>query len=183
MFLLFGRRCGQIFLIADLFQPIDDLSVERFLNGDVAHPRRCSRLVPMFFAGRTHDHIAGADFPLRSVPTPHPAAAGGDDEFLADTLLWPKLAKFLRQYPDIRVEIKIDYGLTDIVAERFDAGVRSGEQVAKDMIAVRIGPDMRMAVVGAPSYFKERSEPKRPQELIGHNCINLRLPTHGGLYA
>jgi hypothetical protein len=95
----------------------------------------------------------------------------------------PKLTKLLRQYPDIKVEIIIDYGLTDIVAERFDAGVRSGEQVAKDMIAVRIGPDMRSAVVGAPSYFNTRSEPKRPQELIGHNCINLRLPTRGGLYA
>src|SRR5437879_1038184 len=76
-----------------------------------------------------------------------------------------------------------DYGLTDIVTQRFDAGVRSGEQVAKDMIAVRIGPDMRMAVVGAPSYFKGRSEPKKPQDLINHNCITLRLPTHGGLYA
>ena len=89
----------------------------------------------------------------------------------------------LRQYPDIKVEIIIDYGLTDIVAQRFDAGVRNGEQVAKDMIAVRIGPDMRMAVVGAPSYFVKRSPPKRPQDLIGHNCINLRLPTYGGLYA
>ena len=102
---------------------------------------------------------------------------------MADTILWPKLAKFLRDYPDIKVEIMIDYGLTDIVAQRYDAGVRSGEQVAKDMIAVRIGPDMRMAVVGAPSYFRKRSEPKKPQDLIGHNCINLRLPTHGGLYA
>ena len=91
--------------------------------------------------------------------------------------------KLLRQYPDIKVEIIIDYGLTDIVAQRFDAGVRGGEQVAKDMIAVRIGPDMRMAVVGAPSYFRKRPEPKKPQDLIGHNCINLRLPTHGGLYA
>ena len=77
----------------------------------------------------------------------------------------------------------IDYGLTDIVAERFDAGVRIGEQVAKDMIAVRIGPDIRIAVVGSPSYFEGRSEPTRPQELIDHNCINLRLPTRGGLYA
>jgi DNA-binding transcriptional LysR family regulator len=95
----------------------------------------------------------------------------------------PKLAKLLREYPDIKVEIIVDYGLTDIVAQRYDAGVRSGEQVAKDMIAAPIGPDMRMAVVGAPSYFKRRSEPKKPQDLIGHNCINLRLPTHGGLYA
>src|SRR5215468_4158660 len=104
-------------------------------------------------------------------------------DYAADTILWPKLAKFLREYPDIKVEITVDYGLTDIVAQRYDAGVRSGEQVAKDMIAVRIGPDTRMAVVGAPSYFKKRPEPKRPQDLISHNCINLRLPTHGGLYA
>ncbi len=104
-------------------------------------------------------------------------------DHVADTILWPKLAKFLREYPDIKVEITIDYGLTDIVAQRYDAGVRSGEQVAKDMIAVRIGPDMRMAVVGAPSYLKRGLEPEKPQDLIGHNCINLRLPTHGGLYA
>jgi DNA-binding transcriptional LysR family regulator len=104
-------------------------------------------------------------------------------DYAADTILLPKLAKFLRQYPDIKIEIIVDYGLTDIVAGRYDAGVRAGEQVAKDMIAVRIGPDMRSAVVGAPSYFKDRAEPKRPQDLIGHNCINLHLPTHGGLYA
>jgi DNA-binding transcriptional LysR family regulator len=77
----------------------------------------------------------------------------------------------------------VDYGLTDIVEERFDAGVRSGEQVAKDMIAVRIGPDLRMAVVGAPSYFKGRSEPSQPHDLLSHNCINLKLPTHGNVYA
>jgi DNA-binding transcriptional LysR family regulator len=98
-------------------------------------------------------------------------------------VLLPKLAKSAAEYPDIKVEIIIEYGLSNIVAEGYDAGVRSGEQVAKDMIAVRIGPDLRMAVVGAPSYFRKRSEPKRPQDLIGHNCINLRLPTHGGLYA
>jgi DNA-binding transcriptional LysR family regulator len=104
-------------------------------------------------------------------------------EYALVTILWPKLAKFLRQYRDIKVEIFIDNGLTDIVAQRFDAGARAGEQVAKDMIAVRIGPDMRMAVIGAPSYFRTRPEPKRPQDLIGHSCINLRLSTHGGLYA
>jgi DNA-binding transcriptional LysR family regulator len=104
-------------------------------------------------------------------------------DYVVDTILWPKLATFLRRYPDIKVEIVVDYGLTDIVAQRYDAGVRSGEQIAKDMIAVRIGPDVRMAVVGAPSYFRKHPEPKRPQELIGHDCINLRLPTHGGLYA
>lgn len=104
-------------------------------------------------------------------------------EYAADAILLPKLAKLLPAYPDLKVEITIDYGLTDIVAERYDAGVRSGEQVAKGMIAVRIGPDMRMAVVGAPSYFRERPVPRRPQELVQHNCINLRLPTHGGTYA
>jgi DNA-binding transcriptional LysR family regulator len=104
-------------------------------------------------------------------------------EYATDTLLVPKLAKLLKQYPDIKVEIIVDIGLTDIVAQRYDAGVRNGEQVAKDMIAVRIGPDMRMAVVGTPSYFRNRSEPKTPQDLVNHNCINLRLPTHGGLYA
>lgn len=104
-------------------------------------------------------------------------------EFAADTILLPKLSALLREYPDISVEIVIDYALTDIVGRQIDAGVRSGEQVAKDMIAVRIGPDMRMAVVGNPSYFKKRSEPKKPQDLIGHNCIKLRLPTHGGVYS
>jgi DNA-binding transcriptional LysR family regulator len=104
-------------------------------------------------------------------------------EHAADEILLPKLAKLLRAYPDIKVEIVIDYGLTDIVAQRFDAGVRSGEQVAKDMIAVRIAPDMRIAVVGTPSYFKSQPEPKRPQDLVNHNCIKLRLPTHGGVYA
>src|SRR5918995_143946 len=104
-------------------------------------------------------------------------------ENAADTILLPKLARLLPAYPDIKVEIGIDYGLTDIVAQGYDAGVRSGEQLAKGMIAVRIGPDTRVAVVGAPSYFKERSEPKTPRDLIAHNCINLRLPTHGGLYA
>lgn len=104
-------------------------------------------------------------------------------EYAADAILLPKLAKLLPDYPDIKVEIIIDYGLTDIVAERFDAGVRSGEQVAKDMVAVRIGPDMRMAVVGAPSYFKARPEPDEPRDLIHHNCITLRLPSHGGLFA
>jgi DNA-binding transcriptional LysR family regulator len=98
-------------------------------------------------------------------------------------VLWPALEKLLPDYPDIKVEIVIDYGLTDIVAERYDAGVRTGEMVAKDMIAVRIGPDMRSAVVGAPSYFARRPKPKTPQDLTNHSCINLRLPTHGGLYA
>jgi DNA-binding transcriptional LysR family regulator len=104
-------------------------------------------------------------------------------DYAADTVLWPKLAKFLPAYPDIKVEITVDYTLTDIVAQRYDAGVRVGEQVAKDMIAVRIGPDIRMAVVGSPTYFSRHQEPKTPQDLVTHNCVNLRLPTHGGLYA
>jgi DNA-binding transcriptional LysR family regulator len=104
-------------------------------------------------------------------------------EHAAQTILWPALARMLPGYPDIQVEIVVDYGLTDIVAGRYDAGVRLGEQVAKDMIAVRIGPDLRMAVVGAPAYFKKRPAPKKPQELTDHDCINLRLPTRGGIYA
>jgi DNA-binding transcriptional LysR family regulator len=104
-------------------------------------------------------------------------------DYGTDTILWPKLVPLLRQYPEIKIEIITDYGLTDIVAERYDAGVRPGEQVAKDVIAVRIGPDIRMAVVGDPAYFKKRGQPKRPQDLVQHSCINLRLPTYGGLYA
>jgi DNA-binding transcriptional LysR family regulator len=98
-------------------------------------------------------------------------------EHAAQTVLWPALERLLLQYSDIKVELDIDNGLTDIVA------VRLGEQVAKDMIAVRIGPDLRMAVVGAPSYFAKRPKPKKPQDLVDHACINLRLPTAGGLYA
>src|SRR6266850_1345965 len=104
-------------------------------------------------------------------------------EHAVNSILLPALMKFVPRYPDIKVEISVDHSLIDIVAQRYDAGVRSGEQVAKDMIAVRIAPDMRMAVVGAPSYFANRSLPKKPQDLTEHNCINLRLPTYGGLYA
>jgi|SRR5579871_56096 len=104
-------------------------------------------------------------------------------EHAAYTVLAPALSKLLPAYPDVKVEVIVDYGFTDIVAERYDAGVRIGEDVAKDMVAVRIGPDMRMAVVAAPSYFAQRSPPKKPQDLTAHNCINLRMPTYGGLYA
>ncbi|WP_375777163.1 LysR family transcriptional regulator [Bradyrhizobium sp. ma5] len=104
-------------------------------------------------------------------------------EHAAETILWPALEKFLPRYPDIKVELTVDNGLANIVAERFDAGVRLGEQLAKDMIAVRIAPDFRMVVVGAPSYFKRRDRPKRPQDLTQHACINIRLPTFGGIYA
>jgi DNA-binding transcriptional LysR family regulator len=104
-------------------------------------------------------------------------------EHAANAILWPALLKFLPKYPDIKVELIVDYALTDIVTERYDAGVRIGEQVAKDMVAVRIGPDMRMAVVGSPAYFAQRPRPKTPQDLTAHDCINIRLPTYGGVYA
>lgn len=104
-------------------------------------------------------------------------------DYAIDTVLWPKLKTFLLDYPDIKVELNIDYGLADIVAERFDAGVRLGEQVAKDMISVRIGPDVRFAVVGSPSYFERHPVPETPQDLVHHSCVTLRLPTYGGIYA
>ena len=103
-------------------------------------------------------------------------------EHAAEAVLWPALAKLLPDYPDIHAEVIVDYGLTDIVAERYDAGVRLGEQVAKDMIAVRIAPDMRMAVVGSAAYFEHRPRPVVPHDLTEHSCINMRLPTYGGLY-
>jgi DNA-binding transcriptional LysR family regulator len=118
--------------------------------------------------GETRDKPAGT---IRI--TTHDHAAG--------TILWPKLSPLLSGYPDIKVEISINYGLIDIVAERFDAGVRAGDQVAKDMIAVRISPDMKRAVVGSPGYLSGRPLPRTPQDLTRHNCINMRLPTYGGL--
>ena len=120
--------------------------------------------------GDLRGHPAGT---IRITAGEHPAVA----------VLWPALAKFLPQYPDIHVEVVVDYGLTDIVAERYDAGVRLGEQIAKDMIAVRISPDMRQAVVGAPSYFADHPQPSTPRDLTQHRCINLRLPTYGNVYA
>ncbi len=98
-------------------------------------------------------------------------------------LLWPKLKKILPNYPDIKVELILDNGLTDIVTERYDAGVRMGEHLAKDMISARIGPDFCLAVVGAPSYFANHVEPQHPKDLVNHTCINFRLPSSGGLYA
>jgi DNA-binding transcriptional LysR family regulator len=118
---------------------------------------------------------------LRDKPAGSIRITAGDHA--VNSLLWPRLAKFLPKYPDIKIEIVIENGLADIVAQRYDAGVRLGEQVAKDMIAVRIGPDVRFALVGAKSYFAKRPPPKTPRDLVGHSCINLRLPTYGGLYA
>lgn len=97
-------------------------------------------------------------------------------------MVWPKLKPFLREYPEINVELVVDNGFVDIVEGRFDAGIRLGENVDKDMVAVRIGPDMRMAVVGAPAYFAVNALPETPHELQNHQCINMRLPTAGGIY-
>lgn len=104
-------------------------------------------------------------------------------EHAAISVLQPVLERLLPDNPDLNIEVIVDYGLTDIVAGNFDAGVRLGEQVAKDMIAVRVGPDMRMAVVGSPDYFKRHPRPKTPHDLTGHNCITIRLPTYGGIFA
>ncbi|WP_294534248.1 LysR family transcriptional regulator [uncultured Rhodoblastus sp.] len=104
-------------------------------------------------------------------------------EHAAHAILWPTMKRLLPDYPDIHVELMIDSALSDIVAERFDAGVRLGESIAKDMVAVRIGPDLRMAVVGTPDYFSDHGKPETPQDLAGHSCLNLHLATLGGLYA
>jgi DNA-binding transcriptional LysR family regulator len=104
-------------------------------------------------------------------------------DYATNTILWPKLSKLLRKYPEIKVEIITDYGLSDIVADRYDIGVRNGDQVAKDMIAVRIAPDMKMSIVGSPAYLEKQPLPKTPQDLMAYNCINLRLPTLGAFYA
>jgi len=118
---------------------------------------------------------------LRQKPAGTIRITAGDHP--AVTILWPKLSKTLAKYPDVKVEVSMEGGLVDIAAERFDAGVRLGEQVAKDMVSVRIGPDIRFAVVGTKSYFAKHPVPKTPQDLIAHSCINLRLRTHGGLWA
>lgn len=132
-------------------------------------------------------HFDGIEAGLAALATLRDKPAGSlritSVEHAADTILAPALARLLPRYPEIKVEIISDYGLTDIVAERYDAGVRLGEQVAKDMIAVRIGPDFRMAVFGAPTYFERRLRPHVPHDLTAHACISLRLPTSGGLYA
>lgn len=104
-------------------------------------------------------------------------------DYAVDMVLWPRLSSVLHDYPDIKVEFVVDYGLSDIVADRFDIGVRWGDQVAKDMIAVRIAPDMRLAIVASPDYLRKHATPRQPKDLLQHNCITLRLPTRGGLYA
>src|SRR5579883_386958 len=136
---------------------------------------------------RIGPHFAEIDSELASLSELRDKPAGTiritSGDHAANTILWPALTKLMRRYPDVKVEINIEYGLVDVVAERFDAGVRFGEQIEKDMIAVRIAPEMRMSVIGAPSYFKNHPLPKKPQDLTAHTCINLRLPTRGSLYA
>ncbi|MEZ2352201.1 LysR family transcriptional regulator [Caballeronia sp. RCC_10] len=110
---------------------------------------------------------------IRITSTDHPV----------ETIIWPKLRRLLPAYPDIKVEVTVDYGLSNIVEERYDIGVRFGDQVAKDMIAVRISPDIRMAIVGSPAYFATRTKPKTPEDLLNHDCITLRMTTTKALYA
>ena len=132
-------------------------------------------------------HFEGIDAGLAALTAMREKPAGSlritSVEHASETILAPAVARLLTDYPDIRVEIINDYGLTDIVAERYDAGVRLGEQVAKDMIVLRIGPDLRQVLVGAPSYFTQRPQPDTPHDLTAHACINLRLPTSGGLWS
>ncbi|NLH83514.1 MAG: LysR family transcriptional regulator, partial [Phyllobacteriaceae bacterium] len=118
---------------------------------------------------------------LREKPAGNFRITAGDDA--VERILLPALGRILPEHPDIKVELTVEAELVDIVARRYDAGVRLGEQVAKDMIAVPIGPEMRMAVVGSPDYFANRRRPETPDDLTAHDCINLRLPTYGGFYA
>ncbi len=143
-----------------------------------AGERLLARIRPAF--AEIHDELQSlADF--RDRPAGRFRITAGQHPI--ETVLWPRLAPLLAAHPDIKVEFSADGALRDIVSDRFDAGVRLGEQVAVGMIAVRIGPDMRMAVVGAPSYFERHAIPRSPRDLTEHACINLRLPTLGGLYA
>ena len=150
----------------------------RSVSATEAGERLLRTLAPRF---EEIEQELGALSALRDKPAGTVRITAG--EHPAVSILQPALQRILPDHPDIHVEIVVDYGLTDIVAQGYDAGVRLGEQVAKDMIAVRIGPDMRMAVVGSPAYFATRSRPETPQDLTTHNCINIRLPTYGGLFA
>uniref|UniRef100_UPI0026347A04 LysR family transcriptional regulator n=1 Tax=Dokdonella sp. TaxID=2291710 RepID=UPI0026347A04 len=132
-------------------------------------------------------HFAGIDEAMKDLGELRDRPAGtlriNSSEHASELILWPKLQRLLSQYPDIRVEVIDQSSLADIVADGFDAGVRLGEQVARDMIAVPISPPMRMAVIGSPAYFRRHGKPIAPQDLNQHPCINLRLMTQGGLYA
>ena len=137
--------------------------------------------------GSLSPHFDGIDTELAAVTALRDKPSGliriTTSEHAANTILWPAIARLLPEYPDIAAEVVVETALVDIVAERFDAGIRLGEQVARDMIAVPIGPEQRMAVVGAPSYFERRPKPVTPEDLTDHPCINIRFPTHGGVYA
>jgi DNA-binding transcriptional LysR family regulator len=141
---------------------------ERLLNGVAPHLDQVEAQVEALSALR--------DKPAGSIRI-------ASSEYAISFILWPKLMPFLVEHPDIKVELYLDNGLTDIVNDRFDAGVRMGESLAKDMISARIGPDFRMAVVAAPGYFEGRETPTHPRDLVGHMCINFRLPSAGGMYA
>lgn len=119
------------------------------------------------------------EFKLRPAGTIRITAA----EHAVNTILWPKVRDLLLEYPDINVEISVNYGFVDIVSERFDAGIRLGESLDQNMIAVPISPQMRMAVVATPDYWRKKGKPSTPHELVEHNCINIRFPTYGGVYA
>jgi DNA-binding transcriptional LysR family regulator len=130
-------------------------------------------------------HLDGIEMGLASIAEMRGKPSGNiritTTEHVAETILWPAVEKLVSKYPDIGVEIVIDFGLSDIVSERFDAGIRLGDAIAKDMVAVRIGPDLRMAVVASPWYFERQGHPKTPDDLVDHQCINLRLTSAGGL--
>jgi DNA-binding transcriptional LysR family regulator len=117
---------------------------------------------------------------VRNTPAGNVRITTGDHA--SENILLPAIAELLFKYPDLHVEISVDLGFVDIAAEGFDAGIRLGETVAQDMIAVRIGPDLRMAAVASPGYFAQRERPRTPHDLATHNCINIRFPTHGGVY-
>jgi DNA-binding transcriptional LysR family regulator len=140
---------------------------ERLLDGIGSHIEHIDRAI---------DELAAQDSPSATLRI-------NSGDHAVRTVLWPKLDPFLKKHPGIKVEVHLDNGFIDIVAGRYDAGVRLGEEVAGDMIAVRIGPDWRMVVVATPDYFEARGKPKTPGDLTGHDCINLRLATYGGFYA
>ena len=143
-----------------------------------AGERLMGNIEPLFQSIAAEIRAIGA---LRDKPSGNVRIVCPDDAI--ELVFRPKLSTFLRDFPDISVELIIDNGFTNIVERQFDAGVRLGEAVARDMVAVRIGPDVSYAVVGSPDYIARRSIPRSPQDLVNHNCVNLRLPTSGALYA